>query len=68
MAWVRKLRQYWYLGRDSSLPRKEKEAFPARHGELYCKPVGFAWCPPMGIPWLTHIIDYPLASMLRPVR
>jgi hypothetical protein len=68
MAWVRKLRQHWYLERESSLPPKVKEAFLARHGELYCKPVGFVRCPPMGIPWLPHIIDYPLASMLRPVR
>lgn len=37
---VRKLRQHWYLERDSSLPRKAKEAFIFQHGELFCEVCG----------------------------
>lgn len=37
---VRKLRQHWYLERDSSLPRKAKEAFIILHGELFCEACG----------------------------
>ena len=45
---VRKLRQHWYLERDSSLPRKAKEAFVARHGELYCEACGLRPVPTYG--------------------
>lgn len=45
---VRKLRQHWYLERDSSLPRKAKEAFKARHGELFCEACGLRPVPTYG--------------------
>jgi len=47
---VRKLRQHWYLERDSSLPRKAKEAFEARHGELFCEACGLRPVPTYGHP------------------
>jgi len=37
---VLKLRQHWYLERDSSLPRKAKEAFIIKYGELFCEVCG----------------------------
>jgi hypothetical protein len=47
---VRKLRQHWYLERDSSLPRKAKEAFEALHGELFCEACGLRPVPTYGHP------------------
>ena len=47
---VRKLRQHWYLERDSSLPRKAKEAFMALHGELFCESCGLRPVPTYGHP------------------
>jgi hypothetical protein len=36
----RKLRQHWYLERDSLLPKEAKAAFKAKHGELFCEICG----------------------------
>jgi len=47
---IRKLRQHWYLERDSSLPRKAKEAFMALHGELFCESCGLRPVPTYGHP------------------
>jgi hypothetical protein len=37
---VRKLRQHWYMERDSDLPKAAKEAFKKDHGELFCEICG----------------------------
>jgi hypothetical protein len=47
---VRKLRQHWYLERDSSLPKKAKQAFIEKHGELFCEVCGLRPMPTYGCP------------------
>lgn len=59
---VRKLRQHWYLERDSSLPRKAKEAFVASHGELYCEVCGLRPVPTYGHPLVDAHHRLPLSQ------
>jgi hypothetical protein len=59
---VRKLRQHWYLERDSSLPRKAKEVFVARHGELYCEACGLRPVPTYGHPLVDAHHRLPLSQ------
>ncbi len=59
---VRKLRQHWYLERDSSLPRKAKEAFEARHGELFCEACGLRPVPTYGHPLVDAHHRLPLSQ------
>ena len=59
---VRKLRQHWYLERDSSLPRKAKEAFIARHGELFCEACGLRPVPTYGHPLVDAHHRLPLSQ------
>ncbi len=59
---VRKLRQHWYLERDSSLPRKAKEAFEARHGELFCEGCGLRPVPTYGHPLVDAHHRLPLSQ------
>lgn len=58
----RKLRQHWYLERDSSLPRQAKEAFEARHGELFCEICGLLPVPTYGHPILDAHHKLPLSK------
>ena len=46
----RRLRQHWYLERDSSLPKDAKAAFKAKHGELFCEICGLRPEPTYGHP------------------
>jgi hypothetical protein len=59
---VRKLRQHWYLERDSSLPRKAKEAFFAKNGELYCEVCGLRPVPTYGYPLVDAHHRLPLSG------
>lgn len=59
---VRKLRQHWYLERDSSLPRKAKEAFMALHGELFCESCGLRPVPTYGHPLVDAHHRLPLSQ------
>ncbi len=59
---VRKLRQHWYLERDSSLPRKAKEAFEARYGELFCEACGLRPVPTYGHPLVDAHHRLPLSK------
>lgn len=59
---VRKLRQHWYLERDSSLPRKAKEAFMALHGELFCESCGLRPVPTYGHPLVDAHHRLPLSK------
>ncbi len=59
---VRKLRQHWYLERDSSLPRRAKEAFEALHGELFCESCGLRPVPTYGHPLVDAHHRLPLSK------
>lgn len=59
---IRKLRQHWYLERDSSLPRRAKEAFEARHGELFCEACGLRPVPTYGHPLVDAHHRLPLSQ------
>ena len=59
---IRKLRQHWYLERDSSLPRKAKEAFEALHGELFCEACGLRPVPTYGHPLVDAHHRLPLSK------
>lgn len=59
---VRKLRQHWYLERDSSLPRKAKEAFIKEHGELFCEACGLRPVPTYGHPLVDAHHRLPLSK------
>ena len=59
---VRKLRQHWYLERDSSLPRKAKEAFEQKHGELFCESCGLRPVPTYGHPLVDAHHRLPLSQ------
>ena len=59
---VRKLRQHWYLERDSSLPRKAKEAFIKEHGELFCEACGLRPIPTYGHPLVDAHHRLPLSK------
>jgi 5-methylcytosine-specific restriction endonuclease McrA len=37
---ARRLRQHWYIERDSSLPKEAKRIFEKKHGELFCEICG----------------------------
>jgi len=47
---LKKLRQHWYLERDSSLPRKAKAEFIKVNGELFCEACGVRPVPTYGHP------------------
>ena len=59
---VKKLRQHWYLERDSKLPRKAKEAFIALNGELYCEVCGLRPVPTYGYPLVDAHHKLPLSK------
>jgi len=59
---IRKLRQHWYLERDSSLPIKAKEAFVRKHGELFCEACGLRPVPTYGHPLVDAHHRLPLSK------
>jgi len=59
---IRKLRQHWYLERDSSLPIKAKEAFVKKHGELFCEACGLRPVPTYGHPLVDAHHRLPLSK------
>ena len=62
---VRKLRQHWYLERDSSLPRKAKEAFIILHGELFCEVCGIRPVATYGHPLVDAHHKLPLSKYVE---
>lgn len=62
---VRKLRQHWYLERDSSLPRRAKELFEQRHGELFCEACGLRPVPTYGHPLVDAHHRLPLSEYAK---
>jgi hypothetical protein len=59
---IRKLRQHWYLERDSSLPIKAKEAFVKKYGELFCEACGLRPVPTYGHPLVDAHHRLPLSK------
>jgi hypothetical protein len=59
---IRKLRQHWYLERDSSLPIKAKEAFVKKYGELFCEACGLRPVPTYGHPLVDAHHRLPLSG------
>lgn len=59
---IRKLRQHWYLERDSSLPIKAKEAFVKKYGELFCEACGLRPVPTYGHPLVDAHHRLPLSQ------
>jgi len=59
---AKRLRQHWHLERDSSLPRKVKEAFLLRHGELFCEACGLRPVPTYGYPLVDAHHRLPLSQ------
>jgi 5-methylcytosine-specific restriction endonuclease McrA len=62
---ARRLRQHWYLERDSSLPKEAKRRFIEIHGELYCEACGLRPVPTYGYPLVDAHHRIPLSEYAK---